>query len=380
MVAAEQASTSVTSRAVGNNFSAPSPGNRLSSLVEGFTGSVALRFNNLWGNPQPLISQTSNTEVSDTRIADRPVQLTGSTANIAEPQVQIPFRHRATKSTGSNTSITSQPVLVRTYSRIERARTASADPSIGGVPQSMTASTNLPSVDAFSFDGILRAIEPEINEAIDGIAEIYARSKLSLADEYGAHLPPQGEISTPRMRYSGLAIRTAGLERTLTTVTEASSSSEKLAGGSKAGSVASGKGKVTAYGSLRSIISRGRSSSHSSAPPETPIRSRLAPPAWSIAGDNEHFITIKRQNTAPMHLSLASVAEVPRDKTVPGPSESEGTDEPTSPTPRRPASWLGWRRSWTGVADEGIAPPRLDAEGALKSVLGNIGGLRNDVR
>lgn len=52
----------------------------------------------------------------------------------------------------------------------------------------------LPAVDDFSFFGILRAVDPEIRGAIDAIAEICARSRLSLADEYDAHLPPQGEI------------------------------------------------------------------------------------------------------------------------------------------------------------------------------------------
>jgi hypothetical protein len=244
----------------------------------------------------------------------------------------------------------------------------------------MPATANLPSVDAFSFDGILRAIEPDINEAIDGIAEIYARSKLSLADEYGAHLPPLGEINNPRMRHSGLAIRTSGLERTLTTVTEASSSSERLVGGSKAGSVASGKGKVTAYGSLRSIISRGRSSSHSSAPAETPTRPRPVSSSWSISGDKEPFITIKKQNAAPIQLSLASVAELPRDKSIATVNETIAADEPTTPTPRRPASWLAWRRSWTVTDQSGGPTQRLDAESALKGVLQGVGGFRTEVR
>jgi hypothetical protein len=363
---AEQASTSATNRAVENNSSATTPGNRFISLVEGFSNSFASRFTNIWGDPQPLLPQKSNNTVIIIERSDRLVQLTGAASNIAAPQ--SPFRHRTTKSTSSNISLTSQPVLVRTYTRVERSRPASANPSVCGQPQSMPANANLPSVDAFSFDGILRAIEPDINEAIDGIAEIYARSKLSLADEYGSHMPPQGEISGPRMRHSGLAIRTAGLERTLTTVTEASSSSERLAGGSKAGSIASGKGKGTAYGSLRSIISRGRSSSHSSVQPDTPIRPRPGSASWSITGDKEHFIIIKKQNVAPIQLSLAAVAELPRDKNVSTIEENDATGEHILPIPRRPASWLGWKRSWT-VTEHRTPAQRLDAESALKSVL-----------
>jgi hypothetical protein len=148
-----------------------------------------------------------------------------------------------------------------------------------------------------------------------------------------------------------------------------------LAGGSKAGSIASGKGKATAYGSLRSIISRGRSNSHSSAPPDTPVRSQLVPPVWKISGENESFITIKRQNTAPMGLSLASVAEVPRDKTVPATRRLSLSEESASPMPRRP--WLGWAKSWTTSSDLAPRTPRLDAEGTLKSVLQNVDDMRS---
>jgi hypothetical protein len=375
---AKQASTLVTGCAVGNNSSATTPRNRLSSLVEGFSGSFASHFSNIWGNIQPLNSQQSNTLVTGDHNADQPAQLTGSTHNIATPQ--LPFRHQSTKSTSPDTSITSQPVLVRTYTRVERSRPSSAaNPSVRGLSQSMPQTANLPSVDAFSFDGILRAIEPDINEAIDGIAEIYARSRLSLADEYGSHLPPQGEIMAPRMRHSGLAIRTSGLERTLTTVTEASSSSEKLAGNSKAGSVASGQGKITAYRSLRSIISKRRSSSHSSAPAETPTRSRPVPASWSISGDKESSITIKKQNPAPIQLSLASAGELPRDKTAPIAGGMDASDGASSPTPRRSTSWLAWRRSWT-VTDHNAPAQHLDAESSLKNVLQGMGGLSAGVQ
>jgi hypothetical protein len=53
----------------------------------------------------------------------------------------------------------------------------------------------LPAIEDFSFSAILRAVDPEIRDAIDAIAEICARSRMSLADEYDAHLPPQGEIT-----------------------------------------------------------------------------------------------------------------------------------------------------------------------------------------
>ena len=74
----------------------------------------------------------------------------------------------------------------------------------------------LPPVEDFGIEGVLRAIEPDIRSTIDAIAEICGRSKLSLANEYGSHRPPLGEI-----RASSNA---------LLTVEEASSSTERLAG------------------------------------------------------------------------------------------------------------------------------------------------------
>lgn len=52
----------------------------------------------------------------------------------------------------------------------------------------------LPSDEEFGIDGILRAIEPNIRGTLDSIGEICGRSKLSLANEYGSHIAPLGEI------------------------------------------------------------------------------------------------------------------------------------------------------------------------------------------
>ncbi|KAK3059717.1 hypothetical protein LTS18_010206, partial [Coniosporium uncinatum] len=173
----------------------------------------------------------------------------------------IPFRsrvrHRQQKSASSRTSLSSQPVLVRTYSG-SRSRPNSRVRSPVPPPMSSEAlpsDAKLPPVEAFSFDGILRAVDPEIHDSIDAIAEIYAKSKLSMADEYSAHLPPQGEISERDGMHAVPPHRIGLSDRALTTVTEASSSSERLVGGgnSKA-STSSGKGKTTAYGSLQNIM------------------------------------------------------------------------------------------------------------------------------
>ncbi|PGG95087.1 hypothetical protein AJ79_10275 [Helicocarpus griseus UAMH5409] len=108
-------------------------------------------------------------------------------------------RHRHTTSIGSRPSAPSQPVVVRTYSAETDAQTRpSAMSRDSGVLANGSASdrppAQLPSVQDFGIEGILRAIEPDIQSTLDAIAEICGRSKLSLANEYGSHRPPLGEI------------------------------------------------------------------------------------------------------------------------------------------------------------------------------------------
>lgn len=74
----------------------------------------------------------------------------------------------------------------------------------------------LPPVSDFTIDGILSAIQPDIEGTLDAIAEIMGRSRLSLANEYDSHMPPQGEIR-------------ASSRSALLPVEEASSSNEQLA-------------------------------------------------------------------------------------------------------------------------------------------------------
>lgn len=111
-----------------------------------------------------------------------------------------------------------QPVLVRSYT--------SPKPTPFGSPGGR--SHVLPPIAAFSFAEILRAADSDdLQSAIDGIAEICAKNHMSLAEEYGSHLPPVGEItavstdSTPvRPQYGRMNMR-----RALTSVPEASSGS-----------------------------------------------------------------------------------------------------------------------------------------------------------
>lgn len=54
----------------------------------------------------------------------------------------------------------------------------------------------LPPLERFSFQDILASIDPDVKGSIDAIAEICGRSRMSLADQYGSHLPPQGELTS----------------------------------------------------------------------------------------------------------------------------------------------------------------------------------------
>ncbi|KAF7596605.1 hypothetical protein BBP40_001006 [Aspergillus hancockii] len=110
---------------------------------------------------------------------------------------------QASQTGGRPLTVPSQPVLVRAYS-------GGADDNEGAPKMSLRRSfpftgrtepprrgPELPSDEDFSIDGILRAIEPNIRRTLDSIGEICGRSKLSLANEYGSHIAPLGEIRAP---------------------------------------------------------------------------------------------------------------------------------------------------------------------------------------
>ena len=93
-------------------------------------------------------------------------------------------------SSDNSSSASTQPVLVKTYSAPDSAR----KPDMGKRTKQSVEASELPPLESFSFQDILKEIDPEIKVSIDAIAEIYGRSKLSLADEYGSHRPPLGGL------------------------------------------------------------------------------------------------------------------------------------------------------------------------------------------
>lgn len=55
----------------------------------------------------------------------------------------------------------------------------------------------LPNLDSFTFQDIFASLDPEVKKSVDTIAEIYGRSRMSLADQHANHLPPQANLDLP---------------------------------------------------------------------------------------------------------------------------------------------------------------------------------------
>ena len=87
----------------------------------------------------------------------------------------------------------------------------------------------LPPISSYAFADILKAADcPDLQKALDGIAEICAKNRMSLADEYSSHLPPLGEITAASTTApSKPHLVRPGLRPALTSVPEGSSGSSE---------------------------------------------------------------------------------------------------------------------------------------------------------
>ncbi|PSN74056.1 hypothetical protein BS50DRAFT_471255, partial [Corynespora cassiicola Philippines] len=335
-------------------------------------------------------------------------------------------KNKSAKSASSRTTLSSQPVVVRTYSGSRHnSRPSSGVNSprnfglMNGNPSASALSAGLagraeqlPSVEDFSFSAILRAVDPEIRDAIDAIAEICARSRMSLADEYDAHLPPQGEITgtgpgwaagmgalVGRGRVSRIGQGWSATENTLTAVPEASSSSERLAGESSRGGVTSDSKKrsQSAYGSLKSVISGGSGKRKSVGGAFESIKQEeteeSSAPAWAVhpssPSSSHPAITLVVSPQASKQLSLDTSSTVKDLPEVPGEPSSRRpqtaasrqgpshrrnvSDTSLLPTRARSstlssiASWLPWPR--TSELDASTQQELTNAEARLREVL-----------
>jgi len=238
--------------------------------------------------------------------------------------------------------------------------------------EALPSDAKLPPVEAFSFDGILRAVGPEIYDSIDSIAEICAKSKLSMADEYSAHLPPQGEIFESEGIFAVPPHRMGLSDRALTTVTEASSSSERLVGsGNSKASTRSGKGKMTAYGSLQNIAvgtARGDATYHKRSASDL-----IAGMTTHGSLKDGHILWTFRSKASPSILPVTrpvtaqeiSVDESSLDYNVTEASLSNGLHAAIDAK----SSWVPWKRSPSGGILTATQRKDDDAEKRLKSLL-----------
>ncbi|OLN82149.1 hypothetical protein CCHL11_07647 [Colletotrichum chlorophyti] len=191
---------------------------------------------------------TSSTSLVPSTAEGKPIPVDDSTAAhrtsaLREYNNNYPSRHQYAKSTGAQSSTYSQPVIVRTYSG-SHSRPTSTNRSNGigpghgsrsissvasgpaasvrriiafrtpfggsgsvqhGIARGMAkkrletqdALAKLPPVEAYSFKSMMASIEAQdgendINADLDRIAEICARSRYSLSNQYEVHVAPHG--------------------------------------------------------------------------------------------------------------------------------------------------------------------------------------------
>lgn len=81
----------------------------------------------------------------------------------------------------------------------------------------------LPPISAYAFSNIVSSVDSEdFQQAIDDIAEICAKGRMSFSDEHPSHLPPFGEITVASPGATRSHANRPGKRRALTSVPEAS--------------------------------------------------------------------------------------------------------------------------------------------------------------
>jgi hypothetical protein len=114
----------------------------------------------------------------------------------------------------------------------------------------------MPPVEAFSFKGIMDEIRHGVTEDLERIAEICARSKYSLSNQYEVHMPPHGR-GEPFLQTMGLG---SGSNTTGGPTLQAIGSDEEQTRQVGRGSRGGRRTKSVAYGTLETIMSSSRSS------------------------------------------------------------------------------------------------------------------------
>ncbi|KAI9765308.1 MAG: hypothetical protein M1840_007507 [Geoglossum simile] len=160
-----------------------------------------------------------------------------------------PRRHRHSKSAIVRNSTFDQPVIVRTYSGSSRPGLRQQVPAT--LMEEETDKADLPPIEEFSFDGILRAIEPEVTNTLDAIANLCTNYRSNLSQECDCLALAQGELDQKMEDTDKLT--TSVLEETNARNERITSDSEPLDGGNLASDIAFTAS--TAYSTLQNILS-----------------------------------------------------------------------------------------------------------------------------
>ncbi|KAI1414227.1 hypothetical protein F5Y13DRAFT_159039 [Hypoxylon sp. FL1857] len=181
--------------------------------------------------PPLFPKNTSSTFLIPSTAEGRPIPLDGSTTAHRTTTLhqlsrsQPSPRRRYSGQTGppsiksTTTETCSQPVVVRTYSGVSPSSstrgpvsvsTSSPTPNLSrrrpsrnGIMKSMvrhkgnekgrgTAGAKLPPLESFTFKSIIAEIQQDVGADLDRIAEICARTRYSLSNQYEVHIAPQG--------------------------------------------------------------------------------------------------------------------------------------------------------------------------------------------
>ncbi|EFX02663.1 hypothetical protein CMQ_2592 [Grosmannia clavigera kw1407] len=275
--------------------------------------------------------------LGDGSVADRTSALRELNSNYPSPVL----RHGYVKSAGAKNTTYSQPVIVRTYSGPSPSPSSSTHyrrPSSGNRLVGQTAGSGLvslipaptsarwvtgggeglqddevklPPVEAFTYKGFLADLQAKtsIRADLDRIAEICAKSKYSLSDQYDAHVAPHGSgaafISGGSQQPPG---RPKGRKKSSsspggpTLQAVPSDDDENSARGyrRRRGGVGGGRRRSAAYGTLETIMSSSRSSEEDKSKKKS---------ASEIAEEVRGRAAQKAENTA-----IAITVEKPKSK------------------------------------------------------------------
>jgi hypothetical protein len=231
--------------------------------------------------------------------------------------------------------------------------------------------TTLPPVSDFSFSNVLLTVSPDIQDALDAISEICARSRYSLADEYHAHLPPTGEIRIGSLQQiplargrHGLVVRTAGLADSALSIVQEASSNSSVSG--------SDGGRRSAYGSLRSVLSGSKTKGKRKADDKSEATGKKGSENevkvssqedvnWAVRKDGKESIVLIARPKASRHVSMDPIIEQSRGETF----------EPVHQMlpPNTASSWIPWRKPSPSVASTPELAKAPTAASSLKSLL-----------